>query len=177
MCQKRSGRPKSRALANSVGLLAFKVWSCRPKDLAATCTSFKYKVAPGLEGLNKTATCEILGMVSLRISRRLPLSSGESRVSPVMFPPGRASVLTSPAPRGSPLTAMTIGIVLVALCAACAPGVVAATMMSTLSFTSSAARSGYRSSFPCAHRHVLTLHVSQLLQPFAENQDGRREFR
>ena len=49
---------------------------------------------------------------------------------------------------GSLTNPMTMGIVLVALCAACAPVVVAATMMSTLSFTSSAARSEYRSSFP-----------------------------
>jgi hypothetical protein len=41
-----------------------------------------------------------------------------------------------------------MGIVLVAFCAASTPGSVAATMMSTSSFTSSAAKSGNRSSFP-----------------------------
>src|SRR5207247_10813896 len=115
---------------NSLGLLHVKLWSCRPKDLTTACTSIKYEVVTGLKGVNKTPTCEILGMVSLRISRRLPLSSGESRVSPVMFPPSRASVLTSPAPRGSPLTAMKIGIVLVAFFAALVVRFPSVTMLS-----------------------------------------------
>ena len=60
--------------------------------------------------------------------------------SPVMLPPGSASPATKPAPTGSPLKAMTMGIVRVACWAARTAGVGAATITSTLSRTISAAR-------------------------------------
>ena len=62
------------------------------------------------------------------------------------FPPGRARLAMSPSPTG------TIGIVPVAFLAAAVVGVATATMMSTLSRTSSAARSGSRSNLASADR-------------------------
>ena len=61
---------------------------------------------------------EILGIDSLSSSSRFPLSSLVSFVSPVIFPPGRAKLSTSPVATGSIVTTMTMGIVLVASFAA-----------------------------------------------------------
>src|SRR5262245_54319402 len=95
-----------------------------------------------------------VGATSRRSCRRLPAISGDDwKLRPVMLPSGRAKLVTNPRDTGSVANAMTMGIVLVARCAACTAGSVAATMMSTLSCTSSAARPANPSFFPCAHRH------------------------
>jgi hypothetical protein len=94
----------------------------------------------GFVGFHRTATRETEGIASLSISSRLPLSSAEIKLIPVMFPPGRARLATSPAPTGSAMAAITIGIVRVAFWTAIAVGVVPATMMSTLRRTRSATR-------------------------------------
>ena len=52
-------------------------------------------------------------MVSSNSSCLIPMSLVRFE-SPVMFPPGRARLLTKPLPIGSPEVAMTIGVVLVA---------------------------------------------------------------
>jgi len=70
---------------------------------------------------------------------------------PVTFPPGRARPETIPAPIGSPAD-MTIGIVLVALCAARLAGVPQATIRSTGRLTNSDPRAGNRSARPRANR-------------------------
>ena len=57
---------------------------------------------------------------------------------PVMFPPGRARLCTSPASTGSPTVAMTMGIVVVA-CLAAGGRVAPTTITSTCSRTSSEA--------------------------------------
>src|SRR3981189_1709563 len=54
-----------------------------------------------MSGLPRTATRDVPGMISLRICRCLPLNSERSRNSPVMLPPGRAMLATSPASTGS----------------------------------------------------------------------------
>ena len=69
-----------------------------------------------------------------------------------MLPPGRARLATKPAAIGSVAATMTIGIDVVAFCAAPLAGSPNATMISTLRRTSSAARAGNRSSFPSADR-------------------------
>ena len=71
---------------------------------------------------------------------------------PVTFPPGRARLAMSPVPTGSRTAIMTMGIVSVAFLAAVTPCVPNDTMRSTLSRTSSAARSGSRSTRPSAYR-------------------------
>jgi len=71
---------------------------------------------------------------------------GREGRQPVRLPPGRARLATRPLETGSAGPAKTMGMVLVACLAARAACVFAATMTSTLSATSSAARAGNRSS-------------------------------
>jgi hypothetical protein len=77
-------------------------------------------------------------------------------MKPVMFPPGRGRLCTSPAPTGSATTAITIGMVVVACFAAKAHGVKVATIMSTGCRTKSVAKPGRRSVFPSADRNSNT---------------------
>ena len=87
----------------------------------------------------------------LRSSRRFAAKSVDIYEKPVMFPPGRARLDTTPSPTGSPLNAMTIGTVVVARFAAHTAGP-KAMITSTLLATSSAASSGSRSRTPSAQR-------------------------
>ncbi len=64
--------------------------------------------------------------------------------TPVTLPPGRPRLATRPAPTGSALAAITIGIVLVAFIAARVPAVVAVTITSTSRRTSASASAGRR---------------------------------
>ena len=64
--------------------------------------------------LRSTATRESVGTASFSSSSCLPASSSASRVSPVMFPPGRARLVTTPSRNGSGSVDITIGIVRVA---------------------------------------------------------------
>ena len=59
-----------------------------------------------------------MGNVSLSRTNRLGSSSGPRKVSPVMFPHGRARLATSSSPTGSPMTGTTRGMLLVACFAA-----------------------------------------------------------
>src|SRR5690348_846788 len=83
-------------------------------------------------------------MASLSSSRHLPTNSGVRLDKPVTLPPGRARLITSPSATGSPTVAKTMGMLLVACLAARAAIVPVATITSTLSATSSAARAGSR---------------------------------
>src|SRR6201984_2384762 len=51
----------------------------------------------------------MVGIASLRICSRLAPTSGPRMVLPVIFPPGRARLGTSPTPTGSPIEIMTMG--------------------------------------------------------------------
>jgi hypothetical protein len=64
-----------------------------------------------------------VGTISSRISSRFAANSVASTDKPVTFPPGRARFDTSPVPTGSPTAEKTIGMVVVAFCAAMAAGV------------------------------------------------------
>jgi hypothetical protein len=78
-------------------------------------------------------------MVSLSNSNRLPANAESMLVIPVMFPPGRARLSTSPDATGSPTFKKTMGIVLAAFLAATAADVEDATSTSTLRRTNSSA--------------------------------------
>src|SRR5262252_6931502 len=52
-------------------------------------------------------------MISRNNCSRLGVSSGARKVTPVIFPPGRANVATSPSAMGSAIMATTMGIVVV----------------------------------------------------------------
>ena len=69
-----------------------------------------------------TAALVKLGFNSLSNSRRLAASSGLKKLRPVMFPPGRERLATSPRPVISATAVMTMGIVAVAFWSARAPG-------------------------------------------------------
>jgi hypothetical protein len=85
------------------------------------------------------------GTSSESSSNRFDIRSVVISLMPVRLPPGRAKLATKPVPTGSPTPVKTIGIVEVALFAACAAGVPPATITSTLRPTRSAAIAGNRS--------------------------------
>src|ERR1051325_3999744 len=107
--------------------------------------------------LPRTATREALGTISFISSSLFPLISGASVDNPVMFPPGRARLGTSPFPTGSLSCAVTMGIVTVASLAARVAAGPLVRITSTLRRTSSAARPRSRSALPCANRHSIRM--------------------
>jgi hypothetical protein len=92
-------------------------------------------------GSQRAVTRDSPGIMSLSTSSLFALSSGERMVSPVVFPPGRARLATTPAPRMSSLI-VTIGIVSVACWATLGARSPDAKMTSTFKRISSAASSG-----------------------------------
>src|SRR5262245_20466657 len=132
-----------------------------------------------LAGFERMATRRILGTVSLSSSSCLATHSRPALPdTPVTFPPGRARLAMSPVPTGSRTAIMTIGIVPVAFLAAVTPCVPHDTMRVTLSRTSSAAKSGSRSTRPSAYRSSMTIfwpstHPS-LAQPLPERVEQGR---
>ena len=106
--------------------------------------------------LSSTATRDSLGSTESSKSTSLAPVSPPILESPVILPPGRARLFTNPPRTGSAAVAMTIGIVVVAFCAAAIADDGTATMTSTFNCTSSAARPGKRSNFPSAERHSIT---------------------
>jgi hypothetical protein len=123
-----------------------------PVVLPASCTCSRKGFENGSAEFPRAATWRKDGNMSRMSSTDLPNSSAAIKDTPVMFPPGRLRLGTKPVPSGSP-DIMTIGISLVAFCAASAQGVYTATMTSTLRVTNSAARLGRRSSFSSADRN------------------------
>ena len=121
---------------------------------------FFYLFAMDMVEVERTATRESLGRVSLRSSSCLPPISGARVDSPVMFPRGWARLATIPSATGSGSFAMTIGIVEVACLATRVAGPPPVTMTSTLRRTSSAASTGRRSYFPSACRYSMTMFFS-----------------
>src|SRR5262249_18761660 len=110
---------------------------------------------PGLAGFQKPGARDSFGIASLSSSNRFPVSPSADQPVPVIFPPGRARLLTSPSSTGSPSAGTMMGIVFVAsLAASIAPGT--AKMTSTFSLTTSAARPGKRRRFHAADRYSMT---------------------
>ena len=84
---------------------------------------------------------------------RFPASSAVIFVMPVTLPPGRARLETSPAPTGSAMLTMTIGISVVAALAAAAAGVDCTNRTFGWRRTNSSASEGSLSNFPSAKRY------------------------
>ena len=80
----------------------------------------------GWVGCRRTVTQVTAGTASLSSSNCLPMNAALGPETPVIFPPGRARVLTNPARSGSVRVTMTMGIVAVACWAARAAGAPAA---------------------------------------------------
>jgi hypothetical protein len=109
-------------------------------------------------GFQRTAKRDTLGAASFRSSSRFGPSSGTIRDTPVTLPPGRAKLATSPVVMGSLLAAITIGIVLLARCAAFgAASPPAVTITSTFMRISSSARSSNISGFHFAERYSIAI--------------------
>ena len=84
------------------------------------------------------------GIRIFSVSSCLGAMSRPMLLSPVMLPPGRASVAAKPLLTGSETAAVTIGMVAVACFAAWVPGLVWVTITSTWLCASSAASFGSR---------------------------------
>ena len=120
---KLTGLPVRDAIDIEEGVSAFATEpDCGLNVDAAIRISSRYAAWEALSGFQSRATREA-GTPSLRSCNRLLATSGPRMVFPVMFPPGRARLVTSPAPTGSPIPIMTMGIVAVACLAARAGGV------------------------------------------------------
>jgi hypothetical protein len=90
------------------------------------------------------------GTISFRISSLFASSSVPSMLTPVVLPPGRAKLAISPESTSWPFA--TIGIVLVARCAARIAELLRARMTLAFARTSDWASSGNRSTSPSAYR-------------------------
>ena len=113
---------------------------------------------------HKSPTRASLGTASLSISSLLVFSSTAKPDSPVTLPPGRARLVTKPAPTGSTAFVITMGMVLVAPFAANPAGPPVIMIKSTLRRTKSAASSGRRSGFPSANRCSMVIFFPQSIQ-------------
>src|SRR5262249_41365981 len=89
-----------KTLGTSLGSLTSRDWSVTRNLWAADCVSCHWLGAPRLVGFQRTATRASLGVDSLRRFSRFPASSRASQPGPVMFPPGRARLVTSPCSTG-----------------------------------------------------------------------------
>ena len=78
---------------------------------ATAWVSFHMSSLAGLAEFRRSATRATFGAASFSNSNRFPLSSGPSIVNPVMFPPGRARLATSPLATGSLMSTKTTGTV------------------------------------------------------------------
>ena len=107
------------ARSNSSGPCTATNRTCSPRVSPAASASFIMSLrSPYAPGCQRATTWEAEGSASLSKPKRLGTSCGLRRVSPVIFPPGRARLATSPSATGSPIFRTTIGIVVVACCAA-----------------------------------------------------------
>ena len=122
-----------------------------PSFSPASCVSFHCAAKIGLLMLSSVATRDIFRS-ACSTSKRLPVSSVTKELSPVTLPPGCARLATIPRPSGSPIAAMTIGIVRVALAAVSAAGVPRVRIRSTFARTNSSASAAKRSACPSPDR-------------------------
>jgi hypothetical protein len=114
---------RANATSISSGPSASTRTSWRSNARAAASISPSCKLDPGFCGLSNRKTGLILGTTSLSISNSLPPRSRAKLVVPVTFPPGLERLEIKPAPIGSAMPTMTIGIFVVAWRAALADGV------------------------------------------------------
>ena len=127
-------------------------WTLTPNWAPASCIAFTSRRFSGRAGFQSAVACVSFGTVSFSSATRLALSSSCSPETPVMLPPGRARLWARPAATGSPVAAMTIGIVLVNFLADNPSGVHIATMTSTLLWTSASMMASSSAGLPCASR-------------------------
>jgi hypothetical protein len=132
---------------------------------ATVCTAANCPIPEAMAGSRRTAARVTRGATSLSSSSHFPLIPYSKIVNPVALPPGRAKLVTKPAPTGSMTCTNTIGRVRVA----CRSGTtvvvpVAATRTSGASATNSAACLRTSSALVVAQR-VSTRTFPPSLQP------------
>jgi hypothetical protein len=88
--------------------------SSTPRRRAASCSASRCRCGVTVESAS-AAILRTPGTASIKISCRLPSRSGESRLIPVVLPPGREREATSPALSMSSVMAIS-GIVRVCCC-------------------------------------------------------------
>jgi hypothetical protein len=104
-----------------------------------------------------TATLAIFGNVSFRISSHFSLSAAPAVSDmPVTLPPGRARLVTMPAPTGSVAKTKTMGMTDVA-CLSAGTEASFVTITSNLSRANSAAISTLRSGLPSDQRYSIAM--------------------
>src|SRR6516165_3540223 len=126
----RSISPRSRTFASV---------TCRPNAGAANAIARSWPGIAALSGLKRIAMFLTAGATSLSNSSHLPAIENSKLVKPVVLPPGRAKLSTSPLPTGSVTVVNTIGIALVCCCTICDVSVPCERMTSGLCLTKSAA--------------------------------------
>ena len=132
-----------------------RLWGCdkskaRRCGCAPSCSASTF--AAVLLTSERAANRRSPGTASIRSSCRFPSRSPARTLTPVVLPSGRASDCTRPNPCKSSMIA-TIGIVLVACCAARSDSSPAVVMTSTRALTNSAAYCGSRSGWLPYARH------------------------
>ncbi len=142
-------RNDAKAGARSVGRRMSTVCRSRPRAVATSAIACACAGALVSGTLNR-AKRRPEGTISFRISSRFASSSATSMLTPVVLPPGLAKLAISPLARSSEFA--TIGIVLVACCAARIAGMPKARMTLAFARTSDWASSGNRSTSPSAYR-------------------------
>ncbi len=145
-------RISENARSKSCGPLTLNDRAASPRACAAACVSLSSGTETGLSAFHSTATRARPGTISLKSSRRLPLTSGARIVRPVMLPCGRVRLATTPVDTRSPQAKQTMGSAALALRAAWVAATPWTSRTSTLSRTSSCAKPGSRPSFPSPHR-------------------------
>ena len=108
----------ANALSNLSGVEASATRSSTLSDCAAICAALSWEIRPRSDGFIRMATRLRLGTISVSSCSRLLVRSPVRILIPVTLPPGLLKLATSPFATASPLAAMTIGTVCVAIFAA-----------------------------------------------------------
>ena len=141
----------AKAASRSFLVPALATITCCPRDRTAACSNAKCVLVIGLLGLIRMAIVVAVGTSSRSNSSRFGPSTPRISVTPVMLPPGRLRLATSPSSTGSPPVRKTIGMTEVADFAAKAAGKPVVTISATCRSRRWAARIGRRSYLAPAH--------------------------
>src|SRR5262245_54899165 len=123
-----------------------------PNDGATDWSAPHWPVPEAMAASRMTAARVTRGVISLSSSNHFALMPYSNVVKPVALPPGRAKLLTKPAPTGSGVCVNTIGTVRVACSSDGTAAPPPARMTSGASATNSDAYLRMRSASPAAHR-------------------------
>src|SRR5262245_53956416 len=149
-----------------------------PRDGATAWMAPNWPSPADMAGSRRMAARVTLGAISLSNSSHFPLMPYSNWTNPVALPPGRARLLTKPAPTGSGTITNTIGTVRVACSNGAAAALPVARMTSGESATSSAASKTFGvTCWPAAvDPHIVADGPTELLQALVERRDPSLTF-